>query len=49
MENITSLLHNFSKKSIDVHTIDSANATNVSIAEVMFENQMTITGLVDSN
>ena len=38
MDNITALLHKFSKKSVDDHTIESANASNVSIAEAMFEN-----------
>ena len=47
MDNITSLLQKFSKKSVDVHTIESANASNVSIAEAMFENWMTIVELVD--
>ncbi|KAH0781486.1 hypothetical protein KY290_001084 [Solanum tuberosum] len=46
MDNITSLLHKFSKKSVDVQTIGSANASNVPIAEAMFENRMTIAELV---
>uniref|UniRef100_K4BZE0 Uncharacterized protein n=1 Tax=Solanum lycopersicum TaxID=4081 RepID=K4BZE0_SOLLC len=49
MDNITALLHKFSKKSVDDHTIESANASNVSIAEAMFENRMNIAELVDSD
>ncbi|XP_049388086.1 uncharacterized protein LOC125852387 [Solanum stenotomum] len=49
MDNITSLLHKFSKKSVDVQTIASANASNVPIAQAMFENRMTVAELVDSD
>ncbi|KAK4731144.1 hypothetical protein R3W88_024132 [Solanum pinnatisectum] len=39
----------FSKKSVDVQTIASANTSNVPIAQAMFENRMTVVELVDSD
>ena len=49
MDNISSLLHKFSKKLVNVHSIESENASNVPIAEAMFQNWLTIAELVDSN
>ncbi|TMW80618.1 hypothetical protein EJD97_017759 [Solanum chilense] len=49
MDNIISLLHKLSKKSVDVQSIKSENASNVPIAEAMFQNWLTIAELVDSN
>ncbi|XP_015075426.1 replication factor A protein 1-like [Solanum pennellii] len=48
MDNVTALLHKFSKKSADVVTIASGNSSNVSSAQAMFENRMTIVELLDS-
>ena len=48
MDNITALLHKFSKKSVDVVTIASGNSSNVPSAHAMFENRMTIAELLDS-
>ncbi|XP_015076144.1 uncharacterized protein LOC107020338 [Solanum pennellii] len=42
MDNITALLHKFSKKSVDVVTIASGNSSNVPNAQAMFENRMTV-------
>ncbi|XP_015076269.1 replication factor A protein 1-like [Solanum pennellii] len=48
MDNITALLHKFSKKSVDVVTIASGNSSNVPNAQAMFENRMTVAELLDS-
>uniref|UniRef100_K4D0J6 Replication protein A 70 kDa DNA-binding subunit B/D first OB fold domain-containing protein n=1 Tax=Solanum lycopersicum TaxID=4081 RepID=K4D0J6_SOLLC len=48
MDNITALLHKFSKKSIDVVTIASRNSGNVPDAQAMLEKRMTVAELLDS-
>ena len=42
MDNITALLHKFSKKSVHIVTIASGNSSNVPNAQAMFENRMTV-------
>ena len=49
MDNITALLHKFSKKLVDVVTIASGNSSNVPNAQAMFENRMTVADLLDSD
>ena len=48
MDNITALLHKFSKKSVHIVTIASGNSSIVPNAQDMFENWMTVAELLDS-
>uniref|UniRef100_K4BQK5 Uncharacterized protein n=1 Tax=Solanum lycopersicum TaxID=4081 RepID=K4BQK5_SOLLC len=49
MDNITSLIKKFATKVVRIQTINSANASNISMEEAMFANRITVTKLLDSN
>ncbi|TMX03163.1 hypothetical protein EJD97_017922, partial [Solanum chilense] len=48
-KNITSLIQQFAKKTVQILTIESANGTNIPIDEAMFQNRMTVSELLDSD
>ena len=48
-KNITSLIQQFAKKTVQIQTIESANGTNIPIDEAMFQKRMTVSELLDSD
>uniref|UniRef100_A0A3Q7IEX3 Replication factor A C-terminal domain-containing protein n=1 Tax=Solanum lycopersicum TaxID=4081 RepID=A0A3Q7IEX3_SOLLC len=48
MDNFTSMIEKFASKQVHIQIIESANGSNIPIAEAMFQNRMTITKLLNS-
>ena len=47
MDNFTSMIEKFASKQVHIQIIESANGSNIPIAEAMFQNRMTITELLN--